>query len=63
MTTIHGQTFLPAKLPGDVIKRMVPIALKLKKDSYRKILQGKIFFKLSNKAVFRDFKLAIFFRQ
>jgi len=38
MTTIHGQTFLPAKLP-DIIKRMVPIALKLKKDSYRKILQ------------------------
>jgi len=40
MSTNHGQTFLPVKLP-DVIKRMVPVAIKLKKENYRKILQGK----------------------
>ena len=43
MTTAHGQTFLPAKLP-DGIKRMIPIVIKLKKESYRKILQGKIIY-------------------
>ena len=37
----HSQTFLPSKLP-DVIKRMVPIILKLRKDSFRNILQGRI---------------------
>ena len=46
--SMHSQTFLPAKLP-DGIKRMVPIVLKLKKESFRNILQGKFFFQ---KAVF-----------